>query len=131
KRISKFETLPNEILYDIFGYLSWDKILTSFWLLNKRINVLIYAIFSMDKYEISFSQLDLSYRKISSILLPLICNSLSLSSLIKNVHLDGRNSNCYSVIYEFLFYNSEEILESIRKPKEPGRIVSLENKSFL
>ncbi|CAF3451912.1 unnamed protein product, partial [Rotaria socialis] len=47
KMISKFETLPNEILYDIFGYLSWDKILTLFWLLNKRINVLIYAIFSM------------------------------------------------------------------------------------
>ncbi|CAF1618712.1 unnamed protein product, partial [Rotaria magnacalcarata] len=175
KMISKFETLPNEILYDIFGYLSWDKILTSFWLLNKRINVLIYAIFSMDKYEISFNQLDLSYRKISSILLPLICNSLSLSSLIKNVHFDGRNSNCYSVIYEFLFYNSvkqsfrfpnlealnitrcslsqsllqilsalvenqlnqltltfdEEILESIRKSEETGRIVSLESKSFL
>ncbi|CAF2720610.1 unnamed protein product [Rotaria sp. Silwood2] len=104
--ISKFETLPNEILLNIFCYLSWDKILISFWLLNGRINSLIYSIFSRDKYEISFDQLDLSYKKFSLFLLPLISNSSSLSSLFKYIHFDGTNSNSYNVIYEFIFYNN-------------------------
>ncbi|CAF1028477.1 unnamed protein product [Rotaria sordida] len=91
--INKFETLPNAILLNIFCYLSCDKILISFWSLNKRINFLIYSIFSIDKYKISFNQLDLSYKKFSLILLPLICNSSSFSSLIKCIHFDGTNSN--------------------------------------
>ncbi|CAF3063417.1 unnamed protein product [Rotaria socialis] len=76
----------------------------------------------MDKYEISFDQLDLSYRKISSILLPLICNSLSLSSLIKNIHFDGGNSSCYSVIHEFLFYNS--VKQSLLYPNLEALIIT-------
>ncbi|CAF3323124.1 unnamed protein product [Rotaria sp. Silwood2] len=106
--ISKFETIPNEILLNIFGYLSWDKILISFWSLNRRINLLIYAIFSIDKYEISFNQLDLSYKKFSFFLLPLIRNSPYLSSLFKYFHFDGTNSNSYNVIDEFLFYNNDK-----------------------
>ncbi|CAF4806466.1 unnamed protein product [Rotaria sp. Silwood1] len=106
--ISKFETIPNEILLNIFGYLSWDKILISFWSLNRRMNSLIYSIFSIDKYEISFNQLDLSYKKFSLYLLPLICNSSYLSSLFKYIHFDGINSNSYNVIDEFLFYNNDK-----------------------
>ncbi|CAF3849742.1 unnamed protein product [Rotaria sordida] len=106
--ISQFETLPNEILLNILCYLSWDKILISFWSLNRRINSLIYSIFSIDKYEISFNQLDLSYKKFSLILLPLIYKSSSLSSLIKYIHFDGTNSNSYNVIHQFLFYNNDK-----------------------
>ncbi|CAF4762701.1 unnamed protein product, partial [Rotaria sp. Silwood2] len=36
KMISKLETLPNEILLNIFCYLSWDKMLISLWSLNRR-----------------------------------------------------------------------------------------------
>ncbi|CAF1084961.1 unnamed protein product [Rotaria sordida] len=91
--INKFETLPNEILLNIFCYLLWDKILISFWSLNTRINSLIYSIFPIDKYEISFNQLGLSYKKFSLIVLLLICNFSSFSSLIKYIHFDGTNSN--------------------------------------
>ncbi|CAF3943566.1 unnamed protein product [Rotaria sp. Silwood1] len=101
--ISKFERIPNEILLNIFGYLSWDKILISFWSLNRRMNSLIYSIFSIDKYKFSFNQQDLSYKKFSLFLLPLICNSSYLSSLFKYIHFDGINSNSYNVIDEFLF----------------------------
>ncbi|CAF3817559.1 unnamed protein product [Rotaria sp. Silwood1] len=75
---------------------------------NRRMNSLIYSIFSIDKYEISFNQLDLSYKKFSLFLLPLICNSSYLSSLFKYIHFDGINSNSYNVIDEFLFYNNDK-----------------------
>ncbi|CAF3881888.1 unnamed protein product [Rotaria sp. Silwood1] len=76
--ISKFERIPNEILLNIFGYLSWDKILISFWSLNRRMNSLIYSIFSIDKYKFSFNQQDLSYKKFSLFLLPLIWKSVMM-----------------------------------------------------
>ncbi|CAF4644612.1 unnamed protein product, partial [Rotaria sp. Silwood2] len=101
--ISKLETLPDEILLDIFSFLSWDKILISLWLINRRINYVIYSIFSMKKSGIVFNQSDLSYKKFSSILLPLISNSSYLSSLIKYIHFDGTYSNSYYIINKCLY----------------------------
>ncbi|CAF1553588.1 unnamed protein product, partial [Rotaria sp. Silwood1] len=57
--ISKLETLPYEILLDIFSYLSWDKILISLWSINRRINYVIYSVFSMKNSGIVFNQSDL------------------------------------------------------------------------
>ncbi|CAF4866172.1 unnamed protein product, partial [Rotaria sp. Silwood1] len=101
--ISKLETLPDEILLDIFSYLSWDKILISLWSINRRINYVIYSIFSMKNSGIVFNQSDLSYKKFSSILLPLISNSSYLSSLIKYIHFDGTYSNSYNIINKCLY----------------------------
>ncbi|CAF1040961.1 unnamed protein product, partial [Didymodactylos carnosus] len=39
--ISKFEQLPNEILYDIFDYLNSNEIYNSFYYLNKRFQLLL------------------------------------------------------------------------------------------
>ncbi|CAF3271699.1 unnamed protein product [Rotaria sp. Silwood2] len=108
KIISKLEILPNEILHNIFFYLSWDKILISFWSLNRRINSVIYSAFSIDKFGIIFNQPDLSYRKFALILLPLVFNSSALSSSIKHIHFDGTNSNSYDVIDHFLFLNNNQ-----------------------
>ncbi|CAF2557937.1 unnamed protein product [Rotaria sp. Silwood2] len=105
--ISKLETLPNEILLNIFCYLSWDKMLISLWSLNRRINLIIYSIFSIDKNGIILNQSGLSYKKFSLILFPLICNS-SLSSFIKYIHFDGTNSNSPDLIHECLFYNNDK-----------------------
>ncbi|CAF1251594.1 unnamed protein product [Rotaria sordida] len=106
--ISTFETLPNEILLNIFCYLSWDKILISLWSLNRRINSIIYSIFSIDKNGLIFNQPDLSYKKFSSILQPLILNSSYLSSSIKYIHFDGTYSNSYNVINQCLYYNNDK-----------------------
>ncbi|CAF4710180.1 unnamed protein product, partial [Rotaria sp. Silwood2] len=73
--ISKLEIFPNEILLNVFSYLSWDEILISLWSLNKRFNSLIYSIFSNNENGIIFNKPDLSYQTFSSILLPLIFNS--------------------------------------------------------
>lgn len=105
---SKFEILPNEILFNIFCYLSLDKILLSFWSINRHIDSLIYSIFSTDKYEISFNQLDLSYKIFSLELLPLICDSSLFFSQIKNIHFDGTNSNSYNIIDKFLFHDDNK-----------------------
>ncbi|CAF1569586.1 unnamed protein product [Rotaria magnacalcarata] len=105
--ISKLETLPNEILLDIFCYLSWNKMLISLWSLNERINFLICLIFSKDKHGIIFNQTDLSYKIFSEILLPLICKSSLLSSVVKYIHFDGINTNSYNLISQSFFSNND------------------------
>lgn len=115
--MTKFEILPNEILFNIFSYLSWDKILLSFWSLNQRINSLIFSIFSNDQYEIDFKQSDLSYKIVSSILLPLLCKPSSLSSLIKFIHFDGTSSNSYKIIDEFLYSKQKLHFPNIKSLK--------------
>ena len=102
--ISKLEIFPNEILLNVFCYLSWDEILISLWSLNKRFNSLIYSIFSNNKNGIIFNKPNLSYKIFSEILLPLIFNSSSsLSSNIKYIHFDGRKSIHFDFIYQCLF----------------------------
>ncbi|CAF1482062.1 unnamed protein product, partial [Rotaria sp. Silwood1] len=107
--VSKLEILPNEILLNIFGYLSWNKILISLWSLNTRINSLIYLIFSKDKNGIILNETDLSYKTFSEILLPLIYNSSLISSAIKHICFDGINSNSYNLIDQSFFYNNNNI----------------------
>ncbi|CAF4602510.1 unnamed protein product [Rotaria socialis] len=104
--IRKLEIMPNEIFLNIFGYLSWDKLLISLWSLNKRINSLICLIFSKKNNGIIFNQTDLSYKTFSLIIFPLILNSSSLSSAIKYIYFDGINSNSYKLISQSLFHNS-------------------------
>ncbi|CAF1349936.1 unnamed protein product [Rotaria sordida] len=103
--ISKLEKFPNEILLNIFSYLSWDDMLISLWSLNERINSLVCSIFSISKNGIIVNKPGLSYRTFSSILLPLICNSLSLSSSIKYIHFGGINSSSCDLINICFFYN--------------------------
>ncbi|CAF2791573.1 unnamed protein product [Rotaria sp. Silwood2] len=92
--ISNLEMFPNEILLNVFCYLSWDEILIYLGSLNKRFNSLIYSIFSNNENRIIFNKPDLSYQTFSSILLPLILNSSSfLSSKIKYIHFDGITIN--------------------------------------
>ncbi|CAF1330690.1 unnamed protein product [Rotaria sp. Silwood1] len=106
--ISKLEKFPNEILLNIFSYLSWDDMLISLWSLNERINSLVCSIFSMSKNGIIVNKPGLSYRIFSSILLPLICNSLSLSSSIKYIHFGGINSSSCDLINICFFYNTNK-----------------------
>jgi hypothetical protein len=102
--ISKLEIFPNEILLNVFCYLSWDDVLISLWSLNKRFNALIYSIFSNNKNGIIFNKPNLSYKTFSQILLPLLFNSSSsLSSNIKYIHFDGRKSIPFDFIYQYLF----------------------------
>ncbi|CAF3966103.1 unnamed protein product [Rotaria sp. Silwood1] len=103
--ISKLEIFPNEIFINIFSYLSWDELLISLWLLNKRINSLICFIFSMKKNGIVLNDLSLTYKKFSKILLPLILNSSSLSSNIKYIYVNGINSISFDFIYQKIFYD--------------------------
>lgn len=106
---SKLEILPDELFLNIFRYFSWDEMLISLWSLNKRINSLIYSIFSINKNGIIFNKSGLSYQKFSSILLPLILNSSpSLSANIKYIHFDGINSNSYDIIQQCLFSNNDK-----------------------
>ncbi|CAF4496148.1 unnamed protein product, partial [Rotaria sp. Silwood2] len=84
---NKLEILPNELFLNLFSYFSWDEVLISFWSLNKRINNLICSIFEINKNGIIFNKPALSYKKFSKILLPLIFNSLSLSSSIQYIHI--------------------------------------------
>ncbi|CAF4508032.1 unnamed protein product [Rotaria sp. Silwood2] len=92
--ISNLEMFPNEILLNVFCYLSWDEILIYLGSLNKRFNSLIYSIFSNNENRIIFNKPDLSYQTFSSILLPLILNSSSFfSSKAKYIHFDGITIN--------------------------------------
>ncbi|CAF4111169.1 unnamed protein product [Rotaria sp. Silwood2] len=107
--ISKLEILPNEILLNIFCYLSWDEILISLWSLNERFNSLIYLIFSNNENGIIFNKSGLSYKIFSSILLPLIFNSSSsISSNIKYIHFDGNKSIPFDFIYQCIFSNNDQ-----------------------
>jgi len=80
----KFEHLPNEILLEIFSNLSWSNLLTSFWLLNQRLNILIYSIFKKHDHFIDF-QSDVSFHKYNSILFPIQFNILLLMIDIQTV----------------------------------------------
>ncbi|CAF1469427.1 unnamed protein product [Rotaria sp. Silwood1] len=105
---NKLEILPNELFLNIFSYFSWDEVLISFWSLNKRINNLILSIFEINKNGIIFNKPGLSYKKFSKILLPLIFNSLSLSSSIKYIHFDGLNSIYLNLIYQDIFFHNDK-----------------------
>ncbi|CAF1298954.1 unnamed protein product, partial [Adineta steineri] len=106
--VNKLEILSNEIFLHIFSYLSWDDILISLWSMNERINSLICSIFSINKCGIIFNKPGLSYKKCSSILFPLIFNSLSLCSNIKSMHFDGIYSIPFDFIYEKFFYHKDK-----------------------
>ena len=101
RMISTLELLPNELLFSIFSYLSWNEILTSFWSINQRLRFLVCSIFSTNQSGIVINQTGLSYNIFSSKLCHLISNYSSLTSSIRHIHLDGTHSN----ICEFYNYN--------------------------
>ncbi len=110
--LDTMESLPNEILLDIFSYLSWFDMLISFWSLNNRLDSLVCSILSINDNRLNSGLLfthDLSYDKYFTMLLPLISNCSSLSSSIRRIHFDGINSSAYDLCYELLF-NDENIL---------------------
>lgn len=111
---NSFETLSNEILIMIFSNFSWFEILESFWSINQRINSLICSLFSMnnhlDNNAIVFNQPGLSYEKCSSLLLPIITNSLSLSSAIRRIHMDELNSASSDFISKWFSIDTKQIL---------------------
>ena len=99
---NSFETLPNEILLQIISNLSWSEILTLFCALlsmnNTRGNV-----------GIVFNRPGLSYEKCSSLLLPIITNSLSLSSAIRCIHINEANSNSSELLHQWFFSDVKQI----------------------
>ena len=109
---NSFETLSNEILIMIFSNFSWFEILESFWLINQRINSLICLLFSMNNHHdnnaIVFNQPGLSYEKCSS-LLPIITNSLSLSSAIRRIHMNELNSSSSDFISKWFSIDTKQI----------------------
>lgn len=102
---STLEILPNEIFHDIFSYFSWNEILISFWSLNQRINSIIGSVFSTGKTGIIFNESAVSCKTFTSTLLPLIQNSLFLSSTIKYMHFNGNSSIPFDLICQDLFSN--------------------------
>ncbi|CAF4165809.1 unnamed protein product, partial [Rotaria sp. Silwood2] len=112
KMITKLETLPNEILLNIFSYLPWFDMLTSLWSLNIRFNFLVCSILSINDNQLNSGLLisnGLSYNKCCSILFPLISSSSSLSSSIQRIHFDDTFSTASNLCYEWLF-NGKHIL---------------------
>ncbi|CAM4816055.1 unnamed protein product [Rotaria magnacalcarata] len=104
--ITQLETLPNEILLNIFSYLPWFDMLTSVWSLNFRFNSLVCSILSINDNQLNSGLIitnGLSYNKCCSILFPLILNSLSLSSSIQLIHFDDTYSTASNLSYEWLF----------------------------
>ncbi|CAF1204286.1 unnamed protein product [Rotaria magnacalcarata] len=81
--------------------------LISLWPLNERTNFVICLIFSKDNHGIIFNQTDLSYKRFSEILLPLICKSSLLSSVVKYIHFDGINTSSYNLISQSFFSNTD------------------------
>jgi hypothetical protein len=57
----QLELFPNEIFLCLFCYFSWNEILTSFWSLNKRLNSLIYSMFTINQCGIILIHPGLSY----------------------------------------------------------------------
>ncbi len=109
--LTMMESLPNEILLQIFSYLQWFDMLISFWSLNNRLNSLVCSILSINDNRLNSGLIftrGLSYNKYSATLFPLISNSSFLSSSIRRIHFDGRNSSVYDLFYEWLF-NDENI----------------------
>jgi hypothetical protein len=110
--VTTMESLPNEILLHIFPYLSWFDMLISFWSLNIRFDSLVCSILSINDKRLNSGLVftcGLSYKKYSTILFPLISNSSFLSSSIRRIHFDGRNSSAYDLCYQWLF-SDENIL---------------------
>ncbi|CAF3698203.1 unnamed protein product [Rotaria sp. Silwood1] len=106
KMISKLEILPNEIFFNIFSHLLWNDILTSFWLLNKRFNSLIYLNFSINNCGIIINKTSLSYKIFLSKLFPLISNCSSLINSIRHIHLDGTCPHSYD------FFNKNHCIQN-------------------
>lgn len=107
--ISKLEILPNEIILNVFFYLSWNELLMSLWSLNQRFNSLIYSTLSNNKYGVIFHESNISYKTFSSILLPLVFNSSpSIASNIKYMHFDGRISIPFDFIHQCFFCNNHQ-----------------------
>lgn len=102
-----FERLPNEILLIVFSNLSWSELLTSFWSLNTRFNILICSVLSKLDNKLNSSPITigsgLSYDTCHSVLLPLISHSSLLTSCIRYIHFDEKNSNACDMINEWLF----------------------------
>ncbi|CAF1480169.1 unnamed protein product [Adineta steineri] len=111
--ISRFESLPNEILFIIFCNMSWSELLICFWSLNKRLDLLIYSFLSRinnkENSGLVFIQPGLSFKKCHSTLFPLICQS-SLSSSIRRMHFDETYSNSCELVNEWLFDNKRKSL---------------------
>jgi len=110
--ITKFETLPNEILLIIFSNFSWIELLTSLWSLKKRFDFLICSILSRIDNQFNnglvIIEPGISFNKWNSILIP---DSLSfLTSCIQRIHFDGTNSNACDFISEWLYDNEKKIL---------------------
>ena len=106
------ESLPNEIILDIFSYLSWFDMLISFWSLNLRLNSLACSILSINDDRLNSGLLfthGLSYHKYSTILFPMISNCSSLYFSIRRIHFDGKNSSASDFCHEWLF-NDQNIL---------------------
>ncbi|CAF3704630.1 unnamed protein product [Rotaria sp. Silwood1] len=104
--LSKLEILPNEIFFNIFSHLLWNDILTSFWLLNKRFNSLIYLNFSINNCGIIINKTSLSYKIFLSKLFPLISNCSSLINSIRHIHLDGTCPHSYD------FFNKNHCIQN-------------------
>lgn len=101
-----FEKLPNEIIIDVFSYIPWYDMLISFWSLNKRLDSLVCSTLSNNGNSLNSGIIisnSLSYKKCSTILFPLILNSSSLCASIERIHLDGKHSNAFDLLSEWLF----------------------------
>lgn len=112
RMISKLEILSDELLLLIISYLSWDEVLSSFWLINTRINSLICEAFSSYKSRIIFDQFGLSHQTFSSSLLARICYSTALTSSIKSLYLDGSTS-IFVFIDQYIFYHKNDFTFSL------------------
>ncbi|CAF1052367.1 unnamed protein product [Adineta steineri] len=104
--INKLEILLNEIFLKIFFYLSWDEILISLWSINERVNSIICSIFQINKIGIVLNKTDLSHKKFSKILLPLMFNSLSLYSNIKYIYFNEINSVSFDFTYQEIYFRN-------------------------
>ncbi|UJR35474.1 hypothetical protein I4U23_028230 [Adineta vaga] len=105
---SRFEHLPNELIFLIFSNISWSNILICFWSLNKRIDQLISSFLSSRKNGLVFIEPSLSLEKRQTKLFPLISQSSLLLSSIRRIHFDGTNSNSFDLINEWLFDNEKK-----------------------
>lgn len=113
--ITTLETIPNEILLMIFSHLSSFELLMSLSSLNKRFDRLICSILSKidnkSNNGLVIINPGLSYKKLNSILLPLISNPLlPFASCIRRIHFDGTISNASDLSYKWLFDNDKKIL---------------------
>ena len=97
------ENLPNEILMMILNYFSWNELLTSWWCLNTHLNSLICSLFFTGQTRITFNQPGLSYKECSATFIPMMTQSIDLSSCVRFIHLDGLNSLAHDVLDQWLY----------------------------